>query len=92
MDGIADTLFIEGPSLDLIKVSLGYAAMVEMNVHHPPLREQNHSSEKRNSYCVLGISIHIQLAFTGGMVFLHRFAFKLVVSEESIFSLHGLYL
>uniref|UniRef100_A0A8C7APD6 Uncharacterized protein n=1 Tax=Neovison vison TaxID=452646 RepID=A0A8C7APD6_NEOVI len=39
--------FIEGPSLDLIKVSLGCTAMFERNVHHGPCRSR--TSEKRNS-------------------------------------------
>lgn len=32
--------FIEGPPLDLIKVSLGYAAMLERNMHHGPFMRE----------------------------------------------------
>uniref|UniRef100_A0A8C0NIP9 Uncharacterized protein n=3 Tax=Canis lupus TaxID=9612 RepID=A0A8C0NIP9_CANLF len=39
--------FIEGLPLDLIKVSLGYTAMFEMNVCHGPYRSR--TSEKRIS-------------------------------------------
>lgn len=40
LDGIANTLFYRGSSLDLIKVSLGYAAMFEVNVYHGPFRSR----------------------------------------------------
>uniref|UniRef100_A0A452QJS3 Uncharacterized protein n=1 Tax=Ursus americanus TaxID=9643 RepID=A0A452QJS3_URSAM len=39
--------FIEGPPLDLIKVSLGNTAMFERNVRQGP--DRSTTSEKRNS-------------------------------------------
>ena len=54
--------FIEGPPLDLIKVSLGYAAVLEMDVHHGHLRSRTVALERETLLC-LGISIYLQLAF-----------------------------
>lgn len=43
--------FIEGPPLDLIKVSLGYAAMLEMDVHHGPFRSRTVALERETLLC-----------------------------------------
>lgn len=82
-------LFIEGPPLDLIKVSLGYAAMFAMNMCHMAPPEQQRSSAKRNLLCTWGIH-RIQLAFTGanGFFCLDLLLNWFLVSEESIFSLY----
>lgn len=64
-DGIVYPFFTEGPPLDLIKFSLGYAATFEMNMHLGPFRSRTIALKWKALLCI-GISIHIQLAFTGG--------------------------
>uniref|UniRef100_A0A671EG73 Uncharacterized protein n=1 Tax=Rhinolophus ferrumequinum TaxID=59479 RepID=A0A671EG73_RHIFE len=45
---------IEGPPLDLIKVSLGYAAMFEVNMHHGPFRSRTVALKRETLLCIGG--------------------------------------
>lgn len=44
--------FIEGPPLDLIKVSLGYAAMFEMDMHHGPFMSRTVALQREALLCI----------------------------------------
>lgn len=44
--------FTEGPPLDLIKVSLGYAATLGMNVHLGPFRSRTVALKRKTLLCI----------------------------------------
>nr|KAF6505999.1 hypothetical protein HJG63_007864 [Rousettus aegyptiacus] len=78
--------FIEGPPLDLIKVSLGYAAMFEMNVHHAPFRSRTVALKRETVLCIGDIHPYAARFHKGNSIFCIELLLNwFFVSEESIF-------